>query len=167
MHSFSYWWTIKLLPNCCCHKQSYHDHFSFYYLLRAEKSFCRMCAGGEDCWGLRCTRQSKSPSECLCQLKLRPATLEGPSFPSPVRFVYLKNIYLFIWLHWLAGPWLLFLGSWWHAGTFFLFSCGMWDLGPWTEIKPGPPALEAWNLSHWTTGEVSTFSTDRHMFFLI
>ena len=29
----------------------------------------------------------------------------------------------------------------------------MWDLVPWPEIKPGPPVLGAWSLSHWTTRE--------------
>ena len=33
-------------------------------------------------------------------------------------------------------------------------SCSMWDLVPWPWVKPGPPALGAWNLSHWTTGDV-------------
>ena len=37
--------------------------------------------------------------------------------------------------------WLLHVNSW----------CGMWALVPWPEIHPGPPALGAWNLSHWTT----------------
>ena len=36
--------------------------------------------------------------------------------------------------------------------------CGMWDLVPWSEIKPGPPALAAWNLSHWTTRGVPYFT---------
>ena len=31
--------------------------------------------------------------------------------------------------------------------------CGMWDLVPSPGIKPGPPALEAQSLSHWTTRE--------------
>ena len=35
-------------------------------------------------------------------------------------------------------------------------SCGMWDLVPWPGIEPWPPALGAWNLSHWTTREVPT-----------
>ena len=135
---------------------------------RLKRFFSRTCAGGEDCWALRCTRQSKLLSKCLCQLELPPATLESSSLSSPLRFVCLKNIYLFIWLQWLAGPWLLLLGpSWRHAGTFFLFSCATWDLVPWPEIKPGLPALEAWNLSHWTIREASIFSIDRHMFFLI
>ena len=34
-------------------------------------------------------------------------------------------------------------------------SCGMWDLVPWPAIKPSPPALEVWRLSHWTTGKSS------------
>ena len=32
--------------------------------------------------------------------------------------------------------------------------CSMWDQVPWPEIEPGPPALEAQNLSYWTTREV-------------
>ena len=30
----------------------------------------------------------------------------------------------------------------------------MWDLAPWPGIEPGPHALRAQSLSHWTTGEV-------------
>ena len=33
-------------------------------------------------------------------------------------------------------------------------SCSMWDLAPWPGIEPGPPALGAQSLSHWTTREV-------------
>ena len=33
-------------------------------------------------------------------------------------------------------------------------SCHMWDLVPWPGIKPRPPTLWAWGLSHWTTREV-------------
>ena len=33
-------------------------------------------------------------------------------------------------------------------------SCSMWDLVPWPQIEPGPPALGARWLSHWTTREV-------------
>ena len=32
--------------------------------------------------------------------------------------------------------------------------CGMWDPVPGPGIEQGPPALEAWSLSHWTTREV-------------
>ena len=42
-----------------------------------------------------------------------------------------------------------------------LFSCdmqtlisSMWDLVPWPGIEPGPAALGAWSVSHWTTREV-------------
>ena len=31
---------------------------------------------------------------------------------------------------------------------------GMWDVVPWPGIEPGPPALGAWSLSHWTTREL-------------
>ena len=36
--------------------------------------------------------------------------------------------------------------------------CSMWDLVPWPRIKPRPPALKAWSLSHWTTGKVKVKS---------
>ena len=59
-----------------------------------------------------------------------------------------------------------------HCGTWDLlvalcknFSCNIWTLScsmqnlvPWPGIKPGPPALGTWNLSHWTTREVLSFS---------
>ena len=35
-----------------------------------------------------------------------------------------------------------------------IFSCGMGNLVPWPGVEPGPPALGAWSLSHWTTREV-------------
>ena len=54
----------------------------------------------------------------------------------------------------------------WHEGSsifvvvsrFFscslkTLSCGIWDLVPWPGIKPRPPTLQGWNLSHWTTRE--------------
>ena len=47
---------------------------------------------------------------------------------------------------------------WKHMESFSCGSwtliCGMWDLVPWPGIKPWPPALGAWSLSHWTTREV-------------
>ena len=33
-------------------------------------------------------------------------------------------------------------------------SCGMWNLVSQPGIELGPPSLEAWSLSHWTTREV-------------
>ena len=45
--------------------------------------------------------------------------------------------------------------------AFGIFSCGMWTLScimwglvPWPRTEPGPLALGAWSLSHWTTREV-------------
>ena len=35
-----------------------------------------------------------------------------------------------------------------------LISFGTWGLVPWPGIKPGPPPLGAWSLSHWTTRKV-------------
>ena len=40
------------------------------------------------------------------------------------------------------------MSAWRQAGS---FSCGIWDLVSWPGIKPGPPALGAQSLSHWTT----------------
>ena len=39
-----------------------------------------------------------------------------------------------------------------------VFRYGMWDLVSWPRMEPGPPALEAQTLSHWTTREVPTKS---------
>ena len=36
-------------------------------------------------------------------------------------------------------------------------SCDLRDLVPWLRIKPGPPALGVWSLSHWTTREIPIF----------
>ena len=60
--------------------------------------------------------------------------------PPPLLF----KKYLFIWLHWVL------------VGAFGIFSWSMWDLVPWPGIEPGPPALGAWSLSHWTSREVPT-----------
>ena len=42
-------------------------------------------------------------------------------------------------------------------------SCSMWDLAPWPGIEPGPPALGAQSLSHWTTREVPISSFLRNL----
>ena len=50
----------------------------------------------------------------------------------------------------------------WHEGSFSfscgvkILSCSMWDLVLWPGIKPRPPSLGAWSLSHRTTSEVLT-----------
>ena len=49
--------------------------------------------------------------------------------------------YLFVWLLWVFA-------------ACELFSCGVWDLVPQPGMKPGPPALGARSLSHWTLREV-------------
>ena len=45
-------------------------------------------------------------------------------------------------------------------------SCCLWDLVPWPGIKPRPPALGAWHLSHWTTREVPLSANFFLMFYL-
>ena len=37
----------------------------------------------------------------------------------------------------------------WDLWSLWIFSYGIWDLGPWPGIKPWPPALGVWSLSHW------------------
>ena len=37
-------------------------------------------------------------------------------------------------------------------------SFGLLDLVPWPGMEPGPPALGAWSLRHWTTREVPVCS---------
>ena len=59
---------------------------------------------------------------------------------------------MFIWLgQVLAAACGIFdLSLLWYVNS----SCGIWDIVPWPGIKPRPPTLEAWSLSHWTTREV-------------
>ena len=70
-------------------------------------------------------------------------------------FLFLKNIYLFI----LAAP-----GLSCGMRIFLVAACGLLvvactrDLVPRPGIEPGPPELEAWSLTHWTTREVPNLS---------
>ena len=56
------------------------------------------------------------------------------SAPPPPSFFFFFLIFLFI----------------------YLASCGMWDFVSRPGMEPVPPALEAWNLNHWTTREIPT-----------
>ena len=56
--------------------------------------------------------------------------------------IFLIIFYLFIWLHRVL------------FGAHGIFCCSMRDLVPRPGIEPGPPALGAQSLSHWTTREV-------------
>ena len=47
----------------------------------------------------------------------------------------------------------------------WILSCGMWDLVSWLGIEPQPPALGAWNLSHWTTREYLSYFLKMKKFF--
>ena len=40
-----------------------------------------------------------------------------------------------------------------------IFTCGVWGLVPWPRNEPGPSALAAWSLSHWTTTEIPENTT--------
>ena len=61
------------------------------------------------------------------------------SFSTLAQFFLRIKIFFFLYLIYLAAPG---------------FSCGLWGLVPRPGIKPRPPALEAWSLSHRTTREV-------------
>ena len=84
-----------------------------------------------------------------------------------VLFIYLK---IFIYLFTLAVPGLC-CSTWdlrssmrdlWlqHAGSFLVAAC-LRDLAPQPGVEPGPPALGAWSLTHWTTREVPACVLDK------
>ena len=71
-----------------------------------------------------------------------------------VLLCFLKNIYFIC----LASPNLCCaLGLFGLLETWRIFSCGMWDLVPWPGIEPGPFALGAQSLNHWTTKTLLCF----------
>ena len=49
------------------------------------------------------------------------------------------------------------MGSSIFIAAWGIFSCSTRDLGPWPETEPGPPALRAQSLSHWTIEAVPKF----------
>ena len=67
-------------------------------------------------------------------------------------FYYCALYSLFIWLHWVL---VVACGTFCFSCGMQALSCGMWDLVLPPGIDPGPPALGAWSLSHWTTREIS------------
>ena len=68
-------------------------------------------------------------------------------------FCFVCFAFVLIYLFGCARSWLRHTGSSSrHVGS--LVAACMWDLVPWLDIKPGPPALGAWSLNHWTTREV-------------
>ena len=90
------------------------------------------------------------------RIELRPPAMEGCSLNHlttrevPI-WLFLKSYFLFlIWLHQVSVAACRIFNL--RCGMQIL-SCGVWDLVPWPGIKPGPPALGAQSLSHWTTGE--------------
>ena len=68
------------------------------------------------------------------------ATNKTPKYPCQLYYSFLKNIYLYIWLHWAL------------VAACRIFSCSTWALIAW--IEPSSPALGAWSLSHWTIREL-------------
>ena len=60
------------------------------------------------------------------------------------------EMYIFVWL---VVP-SLSQSTWAPNCGMRTLSCIIWDLVPWPGIKPAPPELQAWSLSHRTTREV-------------
>ena len=91
------------------------------------------------------------------ELKPVPPALAGrfpttaPPGKPPTLFIF--NIYLFICLFWLL--WVLVAACRIYSCSMRTLSCGM-HVGSNSPpgIEPGPPALGAWSLTHWTTREV-------------
>lgn len=70
---------------------------------------------------------------------LEPCPPVWPLSPtSPLFFLFLKYMYLFGWIL------VVVLG---------ILGCGRWDLVPGPGVEPGPSALGARSLSHWTARE--------------
>ena len=75
---------------------------------------------------------------------------------SPWRFVHVimciaSSLFflIFIWL-----PRVLVVACGIFNYVMWTLRCCIWDLIPWPGMEPRPPALGAWSLSPWTTGEV-------------
>ena len=72
--------------------------------------------------------------------------------PYSCRFFLVFVPHLLVWLHWVLVVALeIFSFSTWTL------SCGMWDLLPWPRVEPGPLALGAQSLKHWTIRAVPTY----------
>ena len=74
--------------------------------------------------------------------------------------MFFKNIYLFIWLHWVLSAACGIFNLCWGMKDLFScviqnLRCSMWDLVPWPGTEPRLPALEAGSLRHWTIREVT------------
>ena len=71
-------------------------------------------------------------------------------------YVKLKSLFIYLFrLRWvLAAPGGIFIAACLIAAYvgFSVAAC-MWDLVPQPRIEPGPPALGAQSLTHWTTRE--------------
>ena len=80
----------------------------------------------------------------------------GPSFPlfSPNFVSVLPHVMLHILLKCTTSFSQVFKTYLFIYLCALALACGMWHLISCPEMKPRPPALEVWSLSHWTTREV-------------
>ena len=101
---------------------------------------------------------SSRPIQDIVQENAQIETLDLCHNPVSLPSWLIKNIHLFIWLHWVlevARRLLVFIGA--HG----IFSCSRWDPVPWPRIECGPSALGAQSLGHQTTREAPSLVTLR------
>ena len=91
---------------------------------------------------------------CLCWISLTD-THRKPRLTRPFpKFLSYLNIYLLGY----GSSWLRDLGFSIFIVACRIFGCGIWDLVPWPGIEPGPLALGALSLNHWSTRRVPRIS---------
>ena len=114
----------------------------------------------------QCNSAQHLPFVCTCLLSVSYFSFRNPhssahaiisiSVSLKIRLLYLKKIILSFFI-WLCRVLVVAHGIFsWGMRT---LSYSMWDLVPWPGIGPGPPALRAQNLSHWTTREVPEYTS--------
>ena len=121
--------TLSEAPRVGGHILVIRDHVRKYHSLSMA---CKDMKGLQSCPAAQLT--SPSPGHCHF-LPQMPFHAWGSSLEFLPNFFYF-NLYLFIYL-----------------AALHLY-CSMWDPVPRPGIKPGPPRLAAWSLSHWTTRKV-------------
>ena len=90
-------------------------------------------------------------------------------FFQPILTILISTLSLYLFLYWFRRC-CLNSSKWIYIYIYIAalgLSYSMWDLVPWPGIEPGPPALGAWSLSHWTTREVPPKFTFTHTLSLI
>ena len=96
------------------------------------------------CWGLVAACVTPASFSCLFSALLHIFRYQGViSFKNLFIYIY---FYLFIWLFRV-----LIVACRIFSCLIWTLRFGLWNLVSWPGIEPGPPALGARSLSHWTT----------------